>query len=99
MPPITPPAIAPTSGPEFVAFVDELIVDGTAEEGTHCIFWHSWQVWTVCEQTVPVGQVGQIPTDVSGQTTQRLKRDSKTPVGSISKVRNTTRGVHYELGL
>ena len=60
MPPITPPAIAPTSGPEFVDFVDELIVDGTAEEGTHCIFWHSWQVTTVCEQTVPIGQVGQI---------------------------------------
>ncbi len=43
-PPITPPAIAPTLGPEPADFVDDLMVEGAAEAATQTVFWHSWQV-------------------------------------------------------
>lgn len=50
-PPITPPAIAPTFGPEPDDFEElELIVDGAAEAATQIVFWHSSHVGGTREQ-------------------------------------------------
>lgn len=75
-PPITPPATAPTFGPELVDFDVVLTVEGAADEDTQTVFWHSLQVGGTSEQISLEGHVGQAGV-ASLHSTQRRKRELK----------------------
>ena len=74
-PPITPPAIAPTSGPELDDFEElELIVDGAAEDATQTVFWHSLHVGGTREQISSEAHDGQGGASWPHPVTHRRKR-------------------------
>jgi hypothetical protein len=74
---MTPPAIAPTFGPDPDIFEElELIVDPAADEATQTVFWHASQVGGTSEQISPSGHVGQAGVVSLGHpVTQRRKRE------------------------
>lgn len=76
-PPTTPPAIAPTFGPELVDVVDELTVEGAAVDATQTVFWHSSQVGGTSEQISLSGHVGHAGLTLEHPVTQRRNSDSK----------------------
>lgn len=94
-PPMIPPAIAPTLGPELDDFEAVEIVEGAADEATQAVIWHWLQVGGTSEQIWPSGHdSGQL--GVSGpHSTHRRKRDGNEAgtelVGSFEKV------LEYEL--
>jgi hypothetical protein len=73
---MTPPAIAPTLGPEL----DEatvLIVDGAAEAATQIVFWHDSHVGGTSEQISPLGHFGHEGVSLEHPVTHRRKRVSR----------------------
>ena len=56
---MTPPAIAPTFGPELDEPVETLLEVGAAEEAKHVVCWHELHVGGMSEHIWFSGQVGQ----------------------------------------
>jgi hypothetical protein len=74
-PPMTPPAIAPTFGPELDDFEElELTVDGATEDATQIVFWHSRHVGGTSEQIWLSGHVGQDSVSLGHPVTHRRMR-------------------------
>lgn len=73
---MTPPAIAPTFGPELDDFEElELIVDGAADAATQIVFWQASQVGGTSEHISLSAHVGQAGVSFWGHpVTHRRKR-------------------------
>ena len=72
---MTPPAIAPTFGPEPEDFEElELIVVVDAADTTQIVFWHASQVGGTSEQTSVLEHVGQAGVSLGHPVTHRRKR-------------------------
>ncbi len=73
---MTPPAMAPTLGPEPADFDDELTVEGAADEATQTVLWHALQLGGTSEQISLEAHVGHAGVSLL-HSTHRRKRDSK----------------------
>ena len=80
---MTPPATAPTFGPELDDFELELIVDGDAADATQIVCWQASQVGGTSEQISLLEHSGQAGVSLGHPVTHRRKRLCGT--GSISR--------------